>query len=441
MASGRWAPAGLAAVVLALLSCGTSSNAPRPTDALPIANRDAGVDRAPATNDAPMTVTDVGGPSPDQAPISETGGSTPTPADSAPADQSATPPASGPTVFYLGGQTQIGIYAFDGATGSLTEKSRVSMANRTSYLAASPDRKFLFASQGESPGHVFAFAINAQTGALDPINNVSTAGQTAAAGTSHVAVHPSGRWALTAHVASGRVAVLPIGAGGRAGQLGPPTDTRIFAVGAHQIIFDRSGKFVFVPVRDGQMVAQFVMNTEAGTLAPNTPPNVRSPAGSGPRHIAFHPTEQFAYVNNESNGTVTAYNHDAANGRLTIIDTVSSVPAGASERGTGHILVHPTGRFVYASNRFHGSIAAYTVNADTGRLTSVEFETGGGDIRFPRDFALTEDGRHLIVGNEQGDSMSVFTISPADGKLDKVGTPVPAPSGPQVVIAVKMTVP
>ena len=343
---------------------------------------------------------------------------------------------SGPTFVYLGGKTQIGIYAFDPTAGTLAEKSRISMGGRASYLAASPDRKFLFASQGESPGHVFAFAINAQTGALERINDVSTAGQGAAAGTSHVAVHPSGKWAVTAHVASGRVSVLPIGAGGRPGQLGPPSDTRIFAAGAHQIAFDRSGKYVFVPVRDGQMVAQFVMNADAGTLAPNTPPTVRSPDGSGPRHFAFHPTEKYAYVNNESNGTVTAYNHDAATGRLTIIDTVSSVPAGASERGTGHILVHPTGRFVYASNRFSNSLAVYSASADTGRLTSVEFETGGGDIRFPRDFAITGDGRYLIVGNEQGDSMSVFTISAADGKLDKVGAPVAAPAGPQVVIAI-----
>jgi 6-phosphogluconolactonase (cycloisomerase 2 family) len=97
------------------------------------------------------------------------------------------------------------------------------MSGRTSYLAASPDRKFLFASQGASPGHVIAFAVNRQSGALERINEISTAGQGPAAGTSHVAVHPSGRWAMTAHVASGRIAVLPIGAGGRPGQLGLPT--------------------------------------------------------------------------------------------------------------------------------------------------------------------------------------------------------------------------
>ena len=116
------------------------------------------------------------------------------------------------------------------------------------------------------------------------------------------------------------------------------------------------------------------------------------------------------------------------------------MPAGVSERGTGHILVHPTGKFAYASNRFHNSIAVYTVNADTGRLTSVEFETGGGDIRFPRDFAITDEGKHLIVGNEQGDSISVFTIA-TDGRLDKLGAPVPAPEGPQVVIALQLPAP
>ena len=427
--------AGLA-ILAAVLSCGTSANLPRTPDAQPAPVRDAAADRTGATNDAPPA-SDVATSSPDQGPVAgPEAGLTPPAPDATPDSPPTTPPAAA-TFVYLGGQTEIGMYTFDAASGALTERSRLSMNGRTSYLAASPDRKFLFASQGESPGHVIAFAIDPRSGALERINEMSTAGQGPAAGTSHVAVHPSGRWALTAHVASGRVAVLPIGAGGRPGQLGPPTDTRIFAVGAHQIAFDRAGKFVFIPVRDGQLVAQFVLDVDAGTLAPNMPPSVRSAAGAGPRHFAFHPSEKFAYVNNESNGTVTAYSHDAATGRLTALDTVSSVPTGVSERGTGHILVHPTGKFVYASNRFHNSIAVYAVNADTGRLTSAEFETGGGDIRFPRDFALTEDGRHLIVGNEQGDSMSVFSIA-ADGKLDKLGPPVPAPDGPQVVIAVRM---
>jgi 6-phosphogluconolactonase len=426
----------VAVALLGLLACGTNSNLPRPTDAMPAPVRDAAADRASTPNDAARTV-DVAGPSPDQSPApGPEGGVTPGPPDATP-DSPPTTSGSGQTFVDLGGQTQIGVYAFDATTGALTERSRIAMSGRTSYLAASPDRKFLFASQGASPGHVIAFAVNRQSGALERINEISTAGQGPAAGTSHVAVHPSGRWAMTAHVASGRIAVLPIGAGGRPGQLGLPTETRIFAAGAHQIAFDRTGKYVFIPVRDGQMVAQFVMDVDAGTLAPNMPPNIRTAAGAGPRHFAFHPSEKFAYVNNESNGTVTAYSHDAATGRLTALDTVSSVPAGVSERGTGHILVHPTGKFAYASNRFHNSVAVYTVNADTGRLTSVEFETGGGDIRFPRDFAITDDGKHLIVGNEQGDSMSVFTIAATDGRLDKLGAPMPAPEGPQVVIAIR----
>jgi 6-phosphogluconolactonase len=331
----------------------------------------------------------------------------------------------------FGGRTDVAVFAFDGATGRLAERTRVAMPGRTAYLAVSPDRRFVFAGNGEPPGRVTSFSLH-PAGALQRIGEQSTALDGDAQGISHVAVHPGGRWLLTAHLKSGRLSVLPIGDGAR---LGPPTFTELFAVGAHQVVVDRAGRHALVPVRDGQFVATFRIDTAAGRLLPGEPARVPSAPGSGPRHLSLTPDERFAYVNNESNGTVTAYRYDAARGALLAIATVPSVPEGYAETGTGHILVHPGGRFLYASNRFHGSIAAYAIDPATGRLTLLEIESAGGDLKFPRDFDITPGGRFLIVGNERGDSISVLAVDPATGHLERVAPPNPAPLAPQVIVA------
>jgi 6-phosphogluconolactonase len=343
-------------------------------------------------------------------------------------------PAARSHAAYLGTKTHLVTYAFDVETGALLEKDRIAMGVRTVYVAVSPDRRHLYASHGEAPGKVIAFAIDPVTGALTRLNDASTSDQDNATGTSHVAVHPSGKWVMTAHLASGRVSMLPIGADGR---VGPPSDTRILAVGAHYVLTDRAGKFAFIPVRDGGYVAQFLVDAQAGKLTANTPATVPSAVGAGPRQIAFHPGEHFAYACNESNGTVTAYRHDQATGRLTPLQTVPSVPAEFKETGMAHIEVHRNGKFVYASNRFHNSIVAYAIDQQTGSLRLLEIETGGNDIRFPRDFTIDPSGRLMLVANERGDSVLVLRIEP-DGRLTRIGAPVPAPLGPQVVVVVPL---
>jgi 6-phosphogluconolactonase (cycloisomerase 2 family) len=349
-----------------------------------------------------------------------TGGATRPPGTSAP-----TPPL-GLVVF--GGRTDVAVFSFDARSGSLGERTRVAMPGRSAYVAVSPDRRFVYAGHGEAPGHVTAFALGSD-GGLARLNDESTALGEPAGGISHLSVHPSGRWLLSAHLKSGRISVLPLASDGR---VGPPTFTEIFAVGAHQMVLPRSGALAFVPVRDGQFVASFKVDAEAGRLAAND--RVATAPGAGPRHITFTPDERFAYVNNESNGTVTAYALDTARGTLAPLATVPSVPADFEETGTGHILCHRNGRFVYASNRFHGSIAAYTVDPASGALGLVEIETAGGELKFPRDFDIDPSGHFMVVGNEKGDSLSVLRIDQTTGALAPLGPPVPAPQGPQVVI-------
>ncbi len=343
---------------------------------------------------------------------------------------SDSPAATGPAHYvYFGGKTDLAVFSLEIATGKLSEKARTPMGGRMVYLALHPNRRWLYAGNGEPPGKVYAFAIAPISGLIAPIGDASTADEGDALGISHVAVHPSGKWVMTAHLKSGRVSVLPIDPGGG---VSGPIDTRIYAVGAHQIVADKTGRYVFVPVRDGQFVGQFVVGDD-GRLTPQDPERITTEAGAGPRHIAFAPGNAFAYVNNESNGTVTAYRHDGA-GRLTPIESVPSVPPDFKETGMGHVLVHPSGRFVYASNRFHDSIVAYATNPETGRLTLIEIEKAGGNIKFPRDFDIDPSGRLMVVASERGDSLQALRIDAATGELAPVGPPASAPAGPQVVV-------
>jgi 6-phosphogluconolactonase len=367
------------------------------------------------------------------APVPAAAASAPVP----PPDPSSPAAAAAPSeahVLYLGTKTDVEVFGFDAETGALRPKQRIPMGVRTVYLAVHPNRRFLYASHGEAPGRIVAFAIDPTTGLLRRINDGSTADQGDATGTSHLAVHPSGKWIMTAHLASGRVSVVGIGAGGA---VGPVTDTRIFAVGAHQMVFDRAGRYVYVPVRDGQFVGQFRVDVDAGKLVALSPDRVASLPRSGPRHIAFTPDERFAFVNNESNGTVTGYAYDSAAGQLVRKDTVPSVPPDFNETGMGHVQVHPNGKFVYASNRFHNSIAVYALD-QAGALQTVQIENGAGELHFPRDFTLDPSGRRMIVGNERGHTVSVFSVDPATGRLGKLARPVATTMGPQVVVLVPL---
>ena len=138
---------------------------------------------------------------------------------------------------------------------------------------------------------------------------------------------------------------------------------------------------MFVPCRSGNVIAQYGFDSATGQLAAANPPTVQAATGAGPRHIAFHPNQQFAYVINELNGTITSYRYDATAGLLSMPQSMSAVPAGMNETSSAHVVVHPSGKFVYASNRTTQHIAMFTVDPTSGRLTTIGHETGGGMVR------------------------------------------------------------
>jgi 6-phosphogluconolactonase len=278
-------------------------------------------------------------------------------------------------------------------------------------------KKYMYAGSGTQ---VIAYAIDGRTGALTRINAAAVAmGGTTASGVTHIFVHPTGRWVLTAHFTSGHAAILPVGANGG---VSAPTDIQRPAAEAHYIMTDKAGRYAFVPCRSGNLVGQYVVDATNGRLTPNTPPSMPADrAGAGPRHMDFHPTEKWAYVINEQNGTTTSYAYDTGTGRLANPASTSNVPAGASEDQSAHIVVHPSGKWVYGSNRRNNGIVVFSIDQAAGRLVQVEHNTGDGMVRTPRDFTLDPTGRFVIVANQATSSVLVMRINLENGRLTTVG--------------------
>lgn len=326
---------------------------------------------------------------------------------------------------FSSGEASIRIFAFDHATSSLAHVGDVDGGANPSFLAWNQAHDRLFAVQEIDAGEVVSFAIDASSGALSRIDSASSGGK----GPTHLALDRSGSTLFVANYAygtTGVVTAIPVDASGR---FGTTTGRIEFGHNAlpHQIVPDADDAFVLVPCAGSDSIAQLVFDRATGSLAANAPPSLDAANGSSPRHLAFHPERPFVYVIHEKNSTVSSLAYDRASGVLTARDTVSTLPAGTSIANTGaELAVHPNGRFVYASNRGHDSLAIFEIEAD-GRLTLLAHETGDGAIRTPRHFSLDETGRHLIVASQASDQLVVFRVDPATGRLDRAGEPVDVP--------------
>jgi 6-phosphogluconolactonase len=336
---------------------------------------------------------------------------------------------------YTTGQKSKGIYVsrFDTTTGALTPPELAAEAASPSFLALHPDKRFLYAVNeineidGRKAGGVSAFAIDPQRGTLAPLNRQPSGGP----GPAHVIVDRQGRNVLVANYGGGSVAVLPIGADGRlqapssvVQHTGSSVDPqRQKEPHAHSINVDADNRFAYAADLGLDKILIYRFNAADGTLTPNDPPFAQVEPGSGPRHFAFHPRGRFAYVINEMRCTVTAFGHDAARGALTAIQTISTLPQGQSvEKGfsTAEVQVHPSGRFLYGSNRGHDTIAVFTIDEKTGRLTSVQHEPTQGST--PRNFGIDPAGHFLLAANQRSDSVVVFRINASTGRLTPAGS-------------------
>jgi 6-phosphogluconolactonase len=333
-------------------------------------------------------------------------------------------------VYVSGYSPTISCFTLDAAAGTLTPASTSPGGKNPSFLAWSPDHRFVYAlNEADPTGRVLSFSVNPENGALTKINDAGAAGK----GTCHLSVHPSGKWLATANYGSGHVGILPIKPDG---SLGEAIDTELPGKNAHEALWDDTGAFLFVPCLGSDHIAQYRFNAISGQLTPNDPASVATDKGAGPRHLCFNPKRTFAYGINELNGTISTYTYDAAKGLLTAIDVVATLPADFKASGkrnnTAEIVVLGSGKFLYGSNRGHDSIAIYRLDPVSGKPTFLSYENGGGDVKEPRHFSIDPSQHLALIASQKADHVTLFRIDPEQGTLSKIST-IPVPPGPSFI--------
>ena len=199
------------------------------------------------------------------------------------------------------------------------------------------------------------------------------------------------------------------------------------AAHAHSINLDKQNQYAVVADLGLDQLLVYRFTPSGGSLHPSLIPGIKLPPGAGPRHFSFHPTGKWGYVINELNLTITAMNYDATNGSFEEIQTISTVPAGTPLKGnsTAEIQVHPSGKFLYGSNRGPNSLAMYRIDEQTGKLTSIGYQSTGGAI--PRNFKIDPGGKFLLVANQDTHNVVVFRIDPETGLLQKTRHEIDVP--------------
>lgn len=334
------------------------------------------------------------------------------------------------------GSTSKGIYAyrFDPNTAELTPVGLAAETTNPSFLAVHPNHRFLYAVnevgkyKGEKSGAVSAFRIDRTTGKLTLLNQVASRG----ADPCYVTVDKTGKYVLVANYTGGSVAVFPVLEDGRLGEAssfiqhtGHGTDPqRQEGPHAHSIDLSPDNHFAIVDDLGLDETLVYRFDSAKGALTLNDPQLyttlAKADPGAGPRHFAFHPSGKFAYVVNEMGSTVSVFSYDGADGALRRLQTISTFPKDFSAHNDdAEIEVHPSGKFLYASNRGHDSIAVFAVDPGKGTLTLIEYAPTKGQT--PRSFEIAPAGSLLFAANEKSDNIVVFRINPQTGRLAPTG--------------------
>jgi 6-phosphogluconolactonase len=326
----------------------------------------------------------------------------------------------------------LGIYVFrmNPRDGSLTPVQTVPAEN-PSFLALDPALAHVYSVNELTAGRVSAYAIDATTGKLTFLNTASANGRD----TTHLSVHPSGDYLLAANYSSGNYPVFRIHPDG---SIGPMTDdfqgegngtgpnpARQEGPHAHQIITDLDARHVFGVDLGADKVNVLNLDLVSGALTQNLVPFAPVASGSGPRHMAFHPDRQHAYVLDELTSNITAFDYDPVRGAFIWLQTISTLPERFDGfNTTAEIRIEPGGRYLYATNRGHNSVAGFAIDPDTGKLESLEWQSTKGE--WPRGMNIDPSGNFLYVGNQNTDTIAVFRIK-SNGKLNRT-TLVPTPT-------------
>jgi 6-phosphogluconolactonase len=352
------------------------------------------------------------------------------------------------TFVYVGtytGPKSKGIYLFRLQTENLEVSQNITLVPlglaaetaNPSFIELDRKRRVLFAAselnefEGKPTGAVSAFAIDPTTGRLTLLNRRPSMGT----GPCHLALDRERRHLLVANYGGGSVSVLPVAADGR---LGAATDVvqhagksvnpeRQKGPHAHCVTVDSANRFVFACDLGLDKILAYRFDAAQGKLTPHAPPFAQVKPGAGPRHMVFRPDGRFAYVVNELNSTIAAFAYDSAAGVLKELQTVSTLPEYFDGANSGaEVDVHPSGKYLYVSNRGHNSVVLFNVDAGKGTLTYVE-EQGTGGFK-PRHFGIEPSARHMAIANQDSDTVLVARIDAGNGRLKPSGVFANAPS-------------
>ena len=318
------------------------------------------------------------------------------------------------------------IYQLQLSSGELTFQNEAAGILNPSYLDIHPGKSFLYAVNelqsfdGEEGGGVSAFSIDPGAGELELLNAQPSRGKDPC----YISIEQTGQFAMVANYSSGTVAMFPIQADGR---LSPATDVvqhsgssvdpeRQTAPFAHSIVPDPANRFAIAADLGADKLVIYEMDLENGKL--NKHAEVKVKPGSGPRHSIFHPNGKYLYLFNELSSTLIGFRYGSDAGHLEEIQTISTLPPGHEGESFGADL-HISGRYLYASNRKHDSIAWFVIDEDSGQLAYQGEVPSEG--RVPRGFAIDPSGRFLLAANEGSDNVVIFQIDPSTGKPIETG--------------------
>jgi 6-phosphogluconolactonase len=352
------------------------------------------------------------------------------------------------TLVYVGtytGAKSKGIYLFRLQTSGLEVSQNITLvplglaaeSQSPSFLELDLKRRLIFAVneidsfQGKPTGAVSSFAIDPASGKLNLLSQRASGGT----GPCHLTLDRSGKNLLVANYGSGSVAVLPVAADGKLGEATEMVQHKGKSVHpdrqkgphAHCVTVAPDNRFAFVCDLGLDQVLAYRLDADKGKLAPNNPAFVSTKPGAGPRHMVFRPDGRFAYVLNEMSSTVTAYAYDAKAGALKELQTLRTLPEHYDgPNSCAELDIHPTGKFLYASNRGHNSLVLFNVDADKGTLTFVEEQGTGG--KTPRHFGIEPSAKHMVIANQGSDSLLACRIDSGNGRLKPSGVFAQAPS-------------
>jgi 6-phosphogluconolactonase len=335
---------------------------------------------------------------------------------------------------YVGTYTEHGskgiyVYEFDRATGQLTSPALAAESSQPSFLAVTTDRKFLYAVNeitdfnGQPGGAVSAFLVDITTGKLKLLNQVSSRDP----GPAFITLDGTGRYVLVANYDGGSVAVFRLLADGRIGEStgfvrhkgSGPNHERQEGPHAHAVVMSPDNRFAVVADLGLDELLVYPFDASHGTLGEARV--IKTEAGAGPRHLIFSANGKLVYVINELSSTVTAYSYEARDGAMNPVQTISTLASGFKGANTaGEVALHPSGKFLYASNRGdENSIAVFAVDPAKGTLTFVERVPTAG--KTPRHFGIDPSGEWLLVANQDSNTIVTFRIDGKSGRLASSG--------------------